>query len=206
MFKAIDLISRPVRQYDHPGTLRSSTIHSIFCGIDPSVHCPHPPTIAGSPCARLVFAAVPLNHTLIPGPGSEFALAVRCPINSDRTRCVAWMSCCSTDFTWTKRILGRLIASHIASASLASFLLLFTYGFTNCGAISFTLYPLASNKRPQWWAPVHASYLSHNPVRSSVTTPLTSSLASAAVAIPPVLCSQHRATGKTFFAKSTPIR
>jgi len=35
-------------------------------------------------------------------------------------------------------MLGRLIASQIAAASFASFLLLLTYGFTNCGAISLT--------------------------------------------------------------------
>jgi transposase len=34
--------------------------------------------------------------------------------------------------------IGRLIASQIASASFASVLFVFTYGFTNCGAISFT--------------------------------------------------------------------
>jgi hypothetical protein len=33
-------------------------------------------------------------------------------------------------------MLGRLIASQIACASVASVLLLFTYGFTNCGAIA----------------------------------------------------------------------
>lgn len=43
-----------------------------------------------------------------------------------RTRCSAWLSCCSTVFTGTKRIPGRPIASQIASASAASFLLLFT--------------------------------------------------------------------------------
>src|SRR5438270_3475499 len=57
------------------------------------------------------------------------------------------MSCCSIVFTATKRMLGRLIASQIASASLASFLLLFTYGFTNCGAINFTAIPCAWNAR-----------------------------------------------------------
>jgi hypothetical protein len=34
---------------------------------------------------------------------------------------------------------GRPTASQIASASRASFLFVFTYGFTNCGAISFTV-------------------------------------------------------------------
>jgi len=39
----------------------------------------------------------------------------------------------------TKRMLGRLTASQIASASLASFFCDFTYGFTTCGAISPTV-------------------------------------------------------------------
>ena len=56
-----------------------------------------------------------------------------------RTRCVAWISCCSTRLTVTKRMFSRLMASQIASASRASFLLLFTYGFTNCGAINLTV-------------------------------------------------------------------
>jgi hypothetical protein len=34
---------------------------------------------------------------------------------------------------------GRPTASQIASASRASFLFVFTYGLTNCGAISFTV-------------------------------------------------------------------
>jgi hypothetical protein len=36
----------------------------------------------------------------------------------------------------TQRILGQLIASQIAYASAASFLFVWTYGFTYCGAIS----------------------------------------------------------------------
>lgn len=41
-------------------------------------------------------------------------------------------------FTGTNRMFGRATASQIVSASLASFLLFFTYGFTNRGAISLT--------------------------------------------------------------------
>ncbi len=44
-----------------------------------------------------------------------------------------------TVFTVTKRMFGRLMASQMASASLASFLLLFTYGLTNCGGINLTM-------------------------------------------------------------------
>ena len=43
-------------------------------------------------------------------------------------------------------MLGRPTASQIASASLASFFCDFTYGFTNCGAISRT--QTAENARP----------------------------------------------------------
>jgi len=45
-------------------------------------------------------------------------------------RCAAWMSCCSTDLTGTKRMVGRLAASTIASASLLSFLFVLTNGAT----------------------------------------------------------------------------
>lgn len=40
-----------------------------------------------------------------------------------------------------KRICGRLIASQIAAASLASFFCDCRYGFTNCGAISRSVWP-----------------------------------------------------------------
>src|SRR5215467_9644867 len=90
-------------------------------------------------------------------PADLIRFAVRCLVNSARTRCTAWMSCCSTVFTATNRICGLLIASQIASASLASFLLLFTYGFTNCGAISRTLHPCACSCLAQWCAPPHHS-------------------------------------------------
>ena len=46
----------------------------------------------------------------------------------------------------------RQIASQIASASLASFLLPFTYGFTNCRTISFTVNPCSFSLRAQWCA------------------------------------------------------
>jgi len=52
--------------------------------------------------------------------------------------------------TGTKRMLGRATASQIASASAASFLLVLTYGLTNCGAINLTSWPNPSNLRAQW--------------------------------------------------------
>ena len=65
-------------------------------------------------------------------------LAMRWLFISSRTRCIAWISCCSTVFTRTGCILGLPIASQIACASLASFLLLFTKGLTNCGGMIVT--------------------------------------------------------------------
>jgi len=49
----------------------------------------------------------------------------------------------------TKRMLGRLTASQIASASLASFFCDFRKGFTKCGEISRTLCPRALRTRAQ---------------------------------------------------------
>ncbi len=48
--------------------------------------------------------------------------AVRSSLRPSRSRCTHSIDCCSTDFTGTKRIVGREAASQIAAASLASFL------------------------------------------------------------------------------------
>jgi hypothetical protein len=48
--------------------------------------------------------------------------AVRSAFRPSRRRCTHSMLCCSTDFTGTKRMLGREAASQIAAASFASFL------------------------------------------------------------------------------------
>jgi hypothetical protein len=56
-------------------------------------------------------------------------------------------ACISAVFTATKRIFGRPTASPIASASLRSFLFVFTYGFTNCLAISRTVWPNSESFR-----------------------------------------------------------
>jgi len=74
-----------------------------------------------------------------------------------RTRCSARNAYCSTFLIGTKRIGGRAIASPIASASAASFLLLFTYGLTNCGAMRRAVRPIDSSLHAQWWALEHAS-------------------------------------------------
>lgn len=55
---------------------------------------------------------------------------VRCRVRSSRVRCNTITLCCSGDFTGTKRMVGRVTASQIASASAMSFFCRFTYGFT----------------------------------------------------------------------------
>ena len=57
----------------------------------------------------------------------------------------------------TNRMSGRPTASQIASASAASVLLLFTYGLTNCGAMSFTVCPNSISVRAQKGEPPQAS-------------------------------------------------
>jgi hypothetical protein len=71
----------------------------------------------------------------------ELEIAVTDGISRSRTTTSIKAACCSAVFTGTKRIVGRLIASHSASASAASFLPRLTYGLTSCGAISFTVCP-----------------------------------------------------------------
>jgi hypothetical protein len=67
------------------------------------------------------------------------------------------MSCCATVLSGTKRMLGRCTASQIASASLPSFLLPRTKGFTNCGLMIRTTCPARSNSLAQWKALAQAS-------------------------------------------------
>jgi hypothetical protein len=80
-------------------------------------------------------------------PRIWFASAVRAFTNPDRARCNDNTVCCSTVLIGTNRMRGRVTASQIASASAASVLFAFTYGFTNCGAISRTACPSATNSR-----------------------------------------------------------
>jgi hypothetical protein len=75
------------------------------------------------------------------------ACAVRARTKPCRTRCSESTDCCSMFLTGTKRIFGRATASQIASA--ASFLFVFTYGLTNCGAISRSVCPMAWRLRAQ---------------------------------------------------------
>ena len=55
---------------------------------------------------------------------------VRCLTNRSRVRCSESAACCSGDLIATNRIVGRVTASQIASASLASVFPRLTYGFT----------------------------------------------------------------------------
>jgi hypothetical protein len=83
------------------------------------------------PAARLT-GAVPGQQFLLQAKNlclNHPKLADERPIKTD---------CCSADFTAAKRIVGRISASQIASASDASFLFVLTNGFTYCGGISRT--------------------------------------------------------------------
>jgi hypothetical protein len=55
-----------------------------------------------------------------------FTSCVRCFTRRLRVRWSDKAACCSADFTATKRMVGRVTASQIASASTASFLPRFT--------------------------------------------------------------------------------
>jgi hypothetical protein len=74
-----------------------------------------------------------------------------------RARCKARIAGCAAVLIGTKRMVGRVIASQISSASRASFLFVFTYGRTNCGAINLTLWPKPCKRRAQLWLLLPAS-------------------------------------------------
>ena len=69
--------------------------------------------------------------------------------SSSRARCSIRTDCCSADFTAANRMVGRISASQIASASVASFLFVLTKGCTYCGGISRTACPSARSSRAQ---------------------------------------------------------
>jgi hypothetical protein len=83
--------------------------------------------------------------------------AVRSPTNRERARCRLCMSSCVSLLSSTKRMVGRVAASAIASASRSSFFCALTYGCTYSGDISRTACPCAWSARPRWWAPQQAS-------------------------------------------------
>ena len=86
-----------------------------------------------------------------------FISEVRSPTSWSRIRCSVCMSNCSWLFSSTNRIVGRVAASAIASASRSSFFWAFTYGRTYSGDINRTVCPCATSARPIWWAPQQAS-------------------------------------------------
>src|SRR5215470_4380556 len=90
-------------------------------------------------------------------PWTSFTRAVRAPMSRSRTRWRAWRSCWSTSLIGTKRMVGRVTASAMASASRLSFLFDLTYGFTNGGAMRFTSWPYARKRLAQSCAPPQAS-------------------------------------------------
>src|SRR5229473_3353800 len=86
-----------------------------------------------------------------------FGSCVRRRISASRVPASMSAACCPAVFTGTNRIVGRLIASQIASASAASFLFRFTYGLTYCGGKRTTSCPSFCNSRAQWCAAPQAS-------------------------------------------------
>lgn len=62
-------------------------------------------------------------------------------------------------FIGTKRMLGRVTASQIASASIASFLPRSRQALTSFGGTSRTSWPSAITSRAQWYAGARASIL-----------------------------------------------
>lgn len=64
-------------------------------------------------------------------PRSALIVSVRCPMSKSRIPSTIPKSCRSGVLTSTKRIVGRLVASTIASVSAISFFWFFTEGSTN---------------------------------------------------------------------------
>jgi len=123
---------------------------SVVDGTAHSSHSRHLPanTVTPGANAHLLRRNQPYSATR---PRIWFAFAVRCLVNPARMRCTAWISCWSTllhrhephpgpahRFAHP----GRLIASQIASASLASFLLLFTIRLYKLRRNQLTLNPV----------------------------------------------------------------
>ena len=115
---------------------------------------------------RVSNAPVPFGDAM-PYSSSRACSWLRCAVTcftaSCRARCTCWTCSCSTDFTSTKRIVGRIDASTIASASATSFLFDFTYGFTNCGLSSTGRCPSRCARRAQWCAPPQLSIATTQP-------------------------------------------
>jgi hypothetical protein len=119
-----------------------------------------------------------------------------------RVLCSISTACCSGVFTATNRIVGRVTASQIGSASDASVFPRFTYGFTYAGGISRSSWPRPMSSRAQYWADAHASMPTRqgdSPEKNFTTSARrsrrrTSTLPAASIAW----------TWNTFFARSYP--
>lgn len=78
-------------------------------------------------------------------------------MSRSRIRCRSRKSSCSLDSTATKRIVGRVTASAIASASLKSFFYDLRYALTNFGAMSRTSCPYRWSERARCCDPGQVS-------------------------------------------------
>ena len=122
---------------------RNATMSAAACGMSAA--------LATAAC-NLVRPAGPCAVTMpnsLAWPRMALTSWVRCRTASSRTPSAMVWACCSADLTGTKRMVGRLAASLMASASLRSFLLRLTKGLTYCGGIRRTVCPAACNTRPQ---------------------------------------------------------
>ena len=86
-------------------------------------------------CAMPVGAITPYSARC---PRNALTVWVRWRTRSSRVRYAIAAACCASDFTATNRIVGRVAASAIASASAMSFCCRFTNGFTYAGGINVT--------------------------------------------------------------------
>lgn len=113
----------------------------------------------GLPFPDDLFDAVVASHVMehVPDP---IALVTEC-IRVCKPGGVVYLECPSERTLFRSKDTGcnctTTSASQIASASAASFLLLLTYGLTNCGAIKRTVCPMPCSLRGQWWALLQAS-------------------------------------------------
>ena len=104
-------------------------------------------TISISPCSpSRPIGAISPNSAMCARIVLESSIRWR--ISVIRVRWITIWLCCSGLFTSTKRMLGRVTASQMASASAASFFCRFRYGFTYEGGISFTSWPSSVSRRP----------------------------------------------------------
>ena len=114
--------------------VRDSVTQTLTYYAFPSTHWRQIQT--NNPLERIIREVRRRTRVVGAFPDGQSALML---VAARRTRCNICQSCCATHLVGTKRIVGRLTASQMASAAFASFLLDLTYGFTNCGAISRTV-------------------------------------------------------------------